>query len=129
MKALLRSLFLLTVASLTRISAQEARITVQADRVLHPVSRFLTGACLEDVNHEVYGGIDSQMIFGESFAEPTPQPPLSGFSVFGGSWTLGPDGSVQARGSDGAKIVWDGPGFSEGEVSVDVRCSPMSRQL
>ena len=38
--------------------------------VLHPISRTLTGACLEDVNHEVYGGLYSQMIFGESFAEP-----------------------------------------------------------
>lgn len=50
--------------------AQKATITVHADHVLHPVSPYLTGACLEDVNHEVYGGIYSQMIFGESFQEP-----------------------------------------------------------
>src|SRR5579859_2387137 len=49
---------------------QEATITVQADQVLHQVSPYLTGACLEDVNHEVYGGIYSQMILGESFQEP-----------------------------------------------------------
>ena len=30
----------------------------------------MTGACLEDINHEVYGGLYSQMIFGESFQEP-----------------------------------------------------------
>jgi hypothetical protein len=41
-------------------------VTVQADQVLHPVSRFLTGECIEDVNHEIYGGPDSQMVFGES---------------------------------------------------------------
>jgi len=29
----------------------------------------MTGACIEDVNHEIYGGIYSQMIFGESFQE------------------------------------------------------------
>ena len=47
-----------------------AVITVHADQVLHPISRYLTGACLEDVNHEIYGGIYSQMVFGESFQEP-----------------------------------------------------------
>src|ERR1035438_10107501 len=39
-----------------------AIITVNADQVLHTNSPYLTGACLEDVNHEIYGGIDSQMI-------------------------------------------------------------------
>jgi len=29
----------------------------------------MTGACLEDVNHEIYGGLYSQMLFGESFQE------------------------------------------------------------
>lgn len=98
----------------------QAAITIQADQKLHSVSRYLSGACLEDVNHEVYGGLYSQMIFGESFAEPAPQLPLKGFSVFGGKWTLEDGGSVRAVGSDGAKIVWDGPGFSEGETSVDL---------
>ena len=45
-------------------------IEVQADRTLRPMSRLLTGACIEDVNHEIYGGIYSQMVFGESFQEP-----------------------------------------------------------
>jgi hypothetical protein len=108
------------IAGLSAGTAQEARIEVQADQVLHPVSRYLTGACIEDVNHEVYGGIDSQMVFGESFAEPPPQAPLVGFSVFGGRWTLEKDGSIQVLGSDGAKIVCDGPAFSDGEASVDV---------
>jgi hypothetical protein len=47
----------------------QATIHIDAAQVLHPVSRYLTGACIEDVNHEVYGGIYSQMIFGESFQE------------------------------------------------------------
>src|SRR5260221_2196457 len=64
-----------------------ATITVNADQVLHTNSPYLTGACIEDVNHEVYGGIDSQMIFGESFAEPAPQPPLQGFNnAVSGMW-------------------------------------------
>ena len=50
-------------------------INVQADHVVGPVSRLLTGACIEDVNHEIYGGLYSQMLFGESFQEPAPSPP------------------------------------------------------
>ena len=72
----MRLLFLTLAAALapTVLSAQEARIDVRADQVLGPVSRYLTGACIEDVNHEIYGGIYSQMIFGESFQEPAPSP-------------------------------------------------------
>ena len=51
----------------------EARIDIQADQTVGRVSPYLTGACIEDVNHEIYGGIYSQMIFGESFQEPGPE--------------------------------------------------------
>src|SRR5580700_5341702 len=54
--------------------AQEAVIQIHADHVVGSVSPLLTGACIEDVNHEIYGGIYSQMIFGESFQEPAPSP-------------------------------------------------------
>jgi alpha-L-arabinofuranosidase len=50
--------------------ADEAQITVDPAKILAPVSPYLTGVCMEDVNHEIYGGIYSQMIFGESFQEP-----------------------------------------------------------
>ncbi len=121
MRRLLKPFVILAaVASLAVVQAQDATITIHADQVLHRVSRYLTSACIEDVNHEVYGGIDSQMVFGESFAEPPPQPPLKGFSVFGGKWTLAEEGGIQVLGSDGAKIVCDEPAFSEGEASVDV---------
>src|SRR5271163_3865790 len=64
--------------------AQEAAIEVQADRGNHPLSRLLTGACIEDVNHEIYGGIYSQMVFGESFQEPA-SAALQGFKAMGGN--------------------------------------------
>ena len=97
-----------------------ATITVNADQVLHTNSPYLTGACIEDVNHEIYGGIDSQMIFGESFAEPAAPLPLTGFKAYGGRWTLADDGSVQGVGSNGSKIVRESPELTVGEVSVDV---------
>ena len=108
------------IASRSFTIAQQPFISVHADQVLQPLTPYLTGACIEDVNHEVYGGIDSQMIFGESFAEPASQLPLKGFHVFGGRWTIANDGSLQGIGGSGSKIIWDGPSLSEGEISVDV---------
>ena len=85
MKPLLRGVILLaTLAALNGGQAQEPSIHVQADRVIHLVSRHLTGACIEDVNHEIYGGIYSQMIFGESFQEPAPSPSINAFKALGG---------------------------------------------
>lgn len=98
--------------------AQEANIQVRADRVLHPVSRFLTGACIEDVNHEIYGGIYSQMIFGESFQEPVPTS-LKGFKSYEGSWRVA-NGELNAGEGSGPKLVSDLPGFGDGKVGVDV---------
>ena len=43
-------------------AAQEAEVVVHADQVSHRVSRYLTGACIEDVNHEIYGGLYSRWL-------------------------------------------------------------------
>jgi hypothetical protein len=85
MNATIRFTVLLAVLfHLAILRAQEVQIKVQADRVLHPLSRYLTGACIEDVNHEIYGGIYSQMVFGESFQEPA-NTALRGSKAIGGS--------------------------------------------
>jgi alpha-L-arabinofuranosidase len=60
----------LLVLAAVPATAAEVALSVRADHDVGPVSRLLTGACIEDVNHEIYGGIYSQMIFGESFQEP-----------------------------------------------------------
>ncbi len=49
--------------------SQHARIEISPDCILGPISPYLTGACIEDVNHEIHGGLYSQMVFGESFEE------------------------------------------------------------
>ncbi len=76
-------------------AAQEARIVVRADQTLHRVSRYLTGACIEDVNHEIYGGLYSQMVFGESFQEPPARPPVKAFHAYAGQEVSGPWRSVR----------------------------------
>jgi alpha-L-arabinofuranosidase len=50
-------------------NAMTTRIRIDTDTVIATITPHMTGACMEDVNHEVYGGIFSQMIFGESFEE------------------------------------------------------------
>lgn len=48
----------------------KAVIKVQPDTILNSITPLLFGSCVEDVNHEVYGGLYSQRIYGESFEEP-----------------------------------------------------------
>ncbi len=65
-----------------------AKITVNADNVLQNVSPYMRGTCIEDVNHEVYGGIYSQMIFGESFQEPPDPPIFEHWDTSLGTWDI-----------------------------------------
>jgi alpha-L-arabinofuranosidase len=99
--------------------ADEATIDIRADRVLHALSRQLTGACLEDVNHEVYGGIYSQMIFGESFQEPAISPDIKGFKAYGGWWVVR-DGALRIDGGDGPKLVSYHASFKDGAAGVEL---------
>jgi len=94
-------------------------IAVDAGRVLHRISPYLYGACIEDVNHEIYGGLYNQMIFGESFGEPPRPSALIGFATYGGRWEPA-DVEVRADPGDGPKLIADGPSFSVGDVGVEV---------
>lgn len=50
----------------------EPRITVHADRKLFTLSDLMIGANMEDLHYQMVGGIDSQLLHGESFYEPSP---------------------------------------------------------
>lgn len=113
-------LALVVCVSLARTAqAQEAMIHVDATKVLGPVSRYLTGACLEDVNHEVYGGLYSQMVFGESFQEPSAESPVRDFAVYDGQWQL-KDGEILAPGGAGPKLASSLPAFGDGAVGAEI---------
>lgn len=101
------------------LQAQDARLVVHASQVLHPVSRYLTGACIEDVNHEIYGGIYSQMIFGESFQEPPPAVAPRGFKEYGGQWRVEGE-ELHFTGAQGDKLASDLAAFADGEIGVEV---------
>lgn len=100
---------------------EDAAIKVSANNVLHTISRTMTGACIEDVNHEMYGGIYSQMVFGESFQEPplVPTNAIGGFLSHGGYWTA-EDNVLTVEAGDGPKLVADKPEIADGQVGVEV---------
>ncbi len=119
-------LCLLSVLGAPRPGAAQ-EIKVDAGQELGSVSPLLTAACLEDVNHEVYGGLYSQMVFGESFQEPPPSLALRGFQMLGGRWTA-TGGTIRLEAADGPKLVRQHPGFTDGEAGVNVRFPDASGQ-
>lgn len=61
---------------------------------------------MEDVNHEIYGGLYDQKIFGESFEEPVSMDNFIGFTVVKGCGNYKmANFPVQAH--SGAKLVYD----------------------
>jgi hypothetical protein len=114
------ALILLTFLATTLAHAAEPTIHIDAAHELHRVSPLLTGACIEDVNHEIYGGLYSQMLFGESFQEPAPVPQAEGFTTYGVAWPVEDGVAVSPRG-DGNKLVADDLRVADGEASVKVR--------
>jgi hypothetical protein len=116
----LRVALFVVVLSLTAGSrAEDVTIRIDARQPGRPVSHYLTGACIEDVNHEIYGGIYSQMIFGESFQEPPRTQPVEGFFATDGEWRA-TDGEVFGSAGPGPKLVSPGEPFTNCEAGVDV---------
>ena len=95
-------------------------VSVDTSSVEGRITPYLYGACIEDVNHEIYGGLYDQKIFGESFEEPAPSPVMPGFSSYEGEWTPYGD-SVEVCAHPGAKLVYDLKTVSDGTVGADIR--------
>src|SRR5579863_1036281 len=81
-------------------TASEAAIHVDAGHTLNRITPWMFGSCIEDVNHEIYGGLYAQQIFGESFEEPPRKPPVDDPGV-SGMWDAVHTGSAIAR------FAWD----------------------
>ena len=62
---------ILAIASCLTATAQT--LTVDAEKELCRIEPLIYGAGAEDVNHEIYGGLYDQKIFGEGFEEPVPK--------------------------------------------------------
>ena len=94
-------------------------IDIDSIRVKSTNSPYLTGSCIEDVNHEIYGGIYSQMVFGESFQEPQAYSTIQGFESFGGDWKCA-NGVVEIEATNGPKLILQNPDFKKGRASIDL---------
>ncbi len=119
MPALCAAFLLLHALSAAGADTPDAVITVRAGEVIAAVSPYTTGACIEDVNHEIYGGIYSQMLFGESFQEPAPPVPLKDWKAYGGTWEP-KDGELWASGAGGPKLIAELPPFAEGTIRLEL---------
>src|SRR4051812_15354918 len=84
--------------------AQSTQITVDAGKVLNKIPTKLYGACIEDVNHEIYGGLYDQRVFGESFEEPAIAPVIKGWKNYGGYWQSNRN-SIKVNAGEGFKLI------------------------
>ncbi len=80
-----------------------ATVTVDTASVLAEVPPTLYGTGMEDVNHEIYGGLDAQRLYDESFEETIPAqviphaPKGAGNKTCGRQWTdISTDGGIFA---------------------------------
>lgn len=120
---------------------QQAHITVYADSVMNPISPLIYGTNVEDVNHEIYGGLYDQRIFGESFEEPATGVNLRDWKRYTGYWLAAADTAqgvsiypgrnttremgeqnirIGVEPDESAKLVYDPLVVKEGSVSVAV---------
>lgn len=99
---------------------QDAHIFVDASRVMNKISPQIYGSCIEDVNHEIYGGLYDQRLYGESFEEPAPAMNFEGWKTLGGDWQ--PDGAaVAVSAGPGYMMVREMPVMKDGSVEADVK--------
>ena len=111
-------LLFICLLSLVACGSETANIKVSG-KISNRISRFMTGACLEDVNHEVYGGIYSQMLYGESFQHPE-RFSFEQFDCYGGQWTW-VNQSLCIKADQGSKIVARDVKLGDCDVGVDIR--------
>jgi hypothetical protein len=106
----------------------EASIEVHADKVVGHVNPLVFGACFEDLNHEIYGGLYAQMIFGESFEEG-PEKGLPPGWRFHADWLNRPtwegmwwseNDAVGMTGFRSYRLLWQGVNFGDGRVECEM---------
>ncbi len=100
-------------------SQAQTNITIDAASIENSINHFIYGSCIEDVNHEIYGGLYDQKIFGESFEEDSPGMLFKDFEHYGGNWH-GNENQVAVSADAGAKLV-SKIQLNDGNVSVELK--------
>ena len=101
------------------LSSAAQTLTVDAEKVLCRVEPLIYGAGAEDVNHEIYGGLYDQKIFGEGFEEPA-FADIKGFKAYDEKWSI-VSGMAQLQTLHHGKLIYEGKQMSSGTVEVEVR--------
>ena len=118
MKRLLLSTALLFSFGMSQ--AQGIKVEVRPDKVLSRITPLLYGAGMEDVNHEIYGGIYSQRIFGESFEEGVKPQGIVGMSHYNAPIRM--DGkAIQVYSERDVLLVDNTHTFADGWAEVEIR--------
>lgn len=104
----------------TDAGAQQAAIRVDASRIENKITPWLYASGIEDVNHEIYGGLYDQRIFGESFEEPSPGVKFTEFSSYGGDWQV-KGNTLWAPASGGPKLVFDAVEIGDGWIETEIK--------
>lgn len=122
-------------------SAQQNRVMIDAGQVTNRVPSTIYGSCIEDVNHEIYGGLYAQLIFGESFEEPSSGVDYRYWKKYTGYWAADREYSsggisvIPGRGTrrmisgveigvepdDYARLIYDPLTITNGTLLFDIR--------
>ncbi len=114
---------LFTVAAIS-IPASAQTLTVDAGNVLCHIEPLIYGAGAEDVNHEIYGGLYDQKIFGEGFEEPA-FCDIKGFKAYDERWSV-TSGMAQLQTSNHGKLIYEEKQLSSGSVEVEFRMDDLN---
>ncbi|MGN1410123.1 MAG: hypothetical protein ACI4XJ_08095 [Eubacteriales bacterium] len=100
------------------------KLIVNTAQEAQKLSHLLRGACMEDVNHELYGGIWSQMIFGEAFEEGAEKNiSCEELTAFGNTWEISGGAISCLSDANGPKVVFENTSFGDGIVSAEITLS------
>ena len=109
--------FIFSLLPFLPLSAQT--LTVDAGKVVCHVEPLIYGAGAEDVNHEIYGGLYDQKIFGEGFEEPAVAS-IKGFKAYDEQWSA-TSGMAVLETTNHGKRIYEDHQISSGTVEVEVR--------
>ena len=96
-------------------------VTINVATTENQINSTIYGSCIEDVNHEIYGGFYDQKIFGESFEENYQNITFTHFDTFDGNWSSSHT-EVSVSANDGAKLLYE-KSFTDGSVEVEMKFS------
>lgn len=115
----------LSFTSVTAL-AQTSQITVDAAKVLNKIPAEMYGSCAEDVNHEIYGGLYDQRLFGESFEEPAPANGFAGWRQLPAAWRIGGGGNPSSA-APGFKLIHNNTFIKNGSFEATITFADRAR--